>query len=258
MKHLVPPGSSSLGLSTDRILLAAADCVAAGRKKSLLHLDIGSGHGDLITLLRRKGLVAHSAACDYTPTLMALPDVIVSVANLNTEALPFADASFDLITCTEVIEHLEHYRETLREMYRVLKPDGQLVLTTPNILNLKSRIRFLMFGFHNLFGPLHTLESNLHLTGGHINPVSSFYLSHSLIDAGFTGLRLSIDKRQSSSTVWLLLLYVPIKLFSKLIVRKEKLRYKTMDAHNEPYVTQINSIDVLLGRTIVVGCSKPG
>jgi SAM-dependent methyltransferase len=246
-----------MALSTDRILLAAAKAVAASGTKSLQHLDIGSGHGDLITLLRSKGLVAHSAACDYTPTLMALPDVDVTVANLNTEPLPFADASFDLVTCTEVVEHLEHYRETLREMYRVLKPAGRLVLTTPNILNLKSRIRFLIFGFYNLFGPLHTLESNLHDTGGHINPVSSFYLSHSLIDAGFTDLKLTIDKRQSSSTFWLVLLYVPIKLFSMLIVRKEKRRYKTMDAHNEPYVAQMNSVDVLLGRTIVIGCSKP-
>ena len=247
-----------MALSTDRILSAAADIVAVSGKKSLLHLDIGSGHGDLIKLLRSKELVTHSAACDYTSTLMALPDVAVTVANLNTEGLPFADASFDLVTCTEVIEHLEHYRETLREMYRVLKPTGQLVVTTPNILNLKSRIRFLVFGFYNLFGPLHTMESNLHSTGGHINPVSSFYLSHSLIDAGFVDLKLTIDKRQSSSTFWMMLLYLPIKLFSRLIVREEKRRYKTMDAHNERYVQQINSVNVLLGRTIVVGCSKPG
>lgn len=247
-----------MALSTDRILLAAADAVSCAGKKSLRHLDIGSGHGDLITLLRSKGLVTHSAACDYTASLMMLPDVQVTVANLNTERLPFADASFDLVTCTEVIEHLEHYRQTLREMYRVLAPAGKLVITTPNILNLKSRIRFLMFGFYNLFGPLHTLESNLHLTGGHINPVSSFYLSHSLIDAGFADLKLTIDKHQNSSKIWLVLLYLPIKLFSRLIVRKEKRRYKTIDTHNEPYVQQMNSVDVLLGRTIVVGCSKPG
>lgn len=243
-------------MSTDRILRAAADAVAVTGPKSLQHLDIGSGHGDLITLLRAKTLVSHSVACDYTSALMALPDVEVKVANLNTEPLPFADASFDLVTCTEVVEHLEHYRETLREIYRVLKPAGRLVVTTPNILNLKSRIRFLIFGFYNLFGPLHTLESELHATGGHINPVSSFYLKHSLLDAGFSQIKLSIDKRQNSSMFWLVLLYLPIKLFSMLIVRQEKRRYKTIDEHNEAYVQEMNSVDVLLGRTIVVACAK--
>lgn len=245
-----------MALSTDRILIAASNALAG--TKSVQHLDIGSGHGDLIKLLRAQGLVAHSLACDYTNELMALSDVDVKVANLNTEPLPFADASFDLVTCTEVIEHLEHYRETLREMHRVLQPGGRLVITTPNILNLKSRIRFLIFGFYNLFGPLHTLESRLHSSGGHINPVSSFYLTHSLIDAGFSDLKLTIDKRQNSSTFWLILLYLPIKLLSLAIVRKEKRRYKTIDAHNEPYVQQMNTLDVLLGRTIVVGCVKPG
>jgi SAM-dependent methyltransferase len=247
-------------LSTSHILLAAAEMAKSLHPQAAAsqHLDIGSGHGELIALLREKGLVKHSSACDYTKGLMKLDDVEVAVANLNEAGLPFSDAHFDLVTCTEVIEHLEHYRETLREMYRVLQPSGRLVITTPNILNLKSRIRFLIFGFYNLFGPLHIRESELHLTGGHINPVSSFYLAHSLLDAGFQDIRLSIDKRQSTSMFWLALLYLPIKLFSALTLRKEKARYKTIDAHNEPFVRQVNSIDVLLGRTIVVGCSKPG
>jgi len=246
-------------LSTSKILTAAADMVKALRPQASCadrHLDIGAGHGELISLLRERGLVQHSSACDYTQNLMQLKDVAVSVANLNEQSLPFGTADFDLVTCTEVIEHLEHYRETLREMYRVLRPGGRLVISTPNILNLKSRIRFLVFGFYNLFGPLHLKESALHSTGGHINPVSSFYLIHSLRDAGFDDIRLSIDKRQGTSVFWLIFLYFPIRLFSTLSMRKEKSRYKTIDRHNEAFVRQMNSLDVLLGRTIVVGCIK--
>lgn len=220
------------------------------------HLDIGSGHGDLIKLMRSQFDV-RSSACDYTDSLMQLSDVNVKVANLNTQGLPFQDKHFDLVTCTEVIEHLEHYRYTLREMYRVLKPGGTLVLTTPNILNLKSRIRFLVFGFYNLFGPLHFRESNLYSTGGHINPVSLFFLSHSLIDAGFHEIETSIDKKQGTSKAWLLPLYFPIIFFSKLTQYKEKRKYQTIDSLNEPFVLRMNSLDILLGRTIVVGCKKP-
>ena len=220
------------------------------------HLDIGSGHGDLIQLLRGRFDI-HSSACDYTDSLMRLEDVDVKVVDLSNEGLPFQDASFDLVTCTEVIEHLEHYRRILREIYRVLKPGGTLVLSTPNILNLKSRIRFLIFGFYNLFGPLHVRNSQLHSTGGHINPVSFFYLAHSLMDAGFQNIEVSIDKKQGTSTAWLLLLLLPIKIFSRLALNKEKNRYKTVDEHNEDFVLEINSLDILLGRTIIAGCKKP-
>ena len=241
--------------------MAAASMVKNLRPESMKfqkHLDIGSGHGELISLLREEGLVEHSSACDYTKDLMELKDVKVMMANLNEDCLPYGDSTFDLVSCTEVIEHLEHYRKTIREMYRVLKPCGTVVITTPNILNLKSRIRYLVFGFYNLFGPLHIRESSLHSAGGHINPVSSFYLAHSLLDAGFTDIKLAIDKPQSTSKFWLLFLYLPIKLFSFLTIRKEKSRYKTIDQHNERYVRQMNTVDVLLGRTIVVGCRKAG
>lgn len=222
----------------------------------LSHLDIGSGHGDLIELMRSQFNVS-SSACDYTDSLMKLSDVKVTVANLNYEGLPYADQSFDLVTCTEVIEHLEHYRYTLREIYRILKPNGILILTTPNILNLKSRIRFLIFGFYNLFGPLHFKDSSQHTTDGHINPVSLFFLTHALADSGFREIDVAIDKVQGTSRAWLPLLYLPIKLFSLKIMATEKNKFKSIDGFNTPFVKQINSLDILLGRTIIVGCRKP-
>ena len=48
------------------------------------------------------------------------------------ENLPFAAASFDLMTAFEVIEHLEHWRELLDEAKRVLKPAGVFLVSTPN------------------------------------------------------------------------------------------------------------------------------
>lgn len=230
----------------------------AGRFKLpsvIKHLDIGPGHGDLIEILRSKYNLT-SDACDYTDTLMRLNDVQVDVVDLNTEKLPYQDATYDLVTCTEVLEHLEHYRETIREVYRTLKEGGVFVLTTPNILNLKSRVRFMVTGFYNLFGPLHFNESALHTTGGHINPIGLYFLVHSLKDAGFRDVEVAVDKKQGTSKFWALFLYLPIKLLFPFSKRLEVKKYKTVDAHNEKYFDMVNRLDVLLGRTLIIGCKK--
>jgi SAM-dependent methyltransferase len=45
--------------------------------------------------------------------------------------LPFGDASIDKIICSEVLEHIENYQDVLREINRVLKPNGMLVVSVP-------------------------------------------------------------------------------------------------------------------------------
>jgi len=240
-------------VSTETIYTAALDLIASYHAKQPFktHLDVGAGKGRLIGLVKERFGV-ESSACDYTDTLMKLPGQKVEVANLNHEGLPYPDNTFDLVTATEVIEHLEHYRETLREFHRVLKPGGVCILSTPNILNIKSRLRFLTFGFWNLFGPLPVRNSDLYTTGGHINPVSSFYIGHSLMDAGFDDVQYRVDKYQRSAIPALILCYLPIQFFGWLARSKEANKYKTLDQYNAPMVDAMNTVPVLLGRTIIV------
>lgn len=245
-------------MATERIYqtvveLAAAHAAAAPLKR---HLDVGAGAGQLIELFRQR-FQTESFACDYTDKLMKLPGQKVDIANLNSEKLPYPGASFDLVTATEVVEHLENHRDVLRELHRVLKPGGLCILTTPNILNLNSRLRFLWFGYWNLFGPLPVKHGSLYSTGGHINPISYFYLAHSLMDAGFTDVKLRVDKFQRSAVPKLLFWFVPIKIFGALAWRKEVRKYHTIDEANAPLVRATNSIPMLLGRTIVVAVAKP-
>jgi len=219
------------------------------------YLDVGAGNGELIDRVLREFPVT-VRACDYRDDLMTVGDLRVDVADLNTEPLPYEDASFDLVTCTEVIEHLEHFRSALREMARVLRPGGFLVITTPNVLNLRSRLRYLFFGFFNMFGPLRLGDDRHHSTHGHINPVSYFYLAHALHTAGFTDITVSVDKFQRRSLFSLALLWLPISVISAFCLSKERRKYQTLDPENEVFVREMNTVDLLLGRTLVVGCRR--
>ncbi|MEZ5385668.1 MAG: class I SAM-dependent methyltransferase [Prosthecobacter sp.] len=244
-------------MSIDRIHEKVLELLLAesGWESWTRYLDIGSGRGTLITRVKSK-LNVEASACDYTDTLMQVPGQKVDIANLNHEPLPYADATFDVVTATEVIEHLEDFRRVVREIHRVLKPGGVCILSTPNILNLNSRLRFLTFGFWNLFGPLPVKHSALYSTGGHINPVSWFYVAHALLDAGFPDVTPHIDRRQRSAMPKLALLYPFIKLFGWLAMRRERLRFKTLDEANEPLVAAMGSVDMLLGRTIITKSVK--
>ena len=247
------------GLSTPKIVRATIAKIRelAPQLNGADYLDIGSGNGELIDAVARTFPVK-PRACDYRADLMAMEGVTVDVANLNTEGLPYPDGSFDLVTCTEVIEHLEHYRATLREVSRILRPGGVFVVSTPNVLNLRSRLRYLFFGFFNMFGPLRLGDDRYHSTHGHINPVSYFYLAHSLSVAGFSDISVSVDKLQRGSWFALALLWLPIRISEAICIRREKRPHlRTINAENEPFVRDMNSLDLLLGRTIVVGCRKP-
>ncbi len=56
------------------------------------------------------------------------------ICDLSKE-LPFTDASFDLIHCCWVTEHLENPRKSFCEFVRILKPGGYLIVLTPNIFH---------------------------------------------------------------------------------------------------------------------------
>ncbi len=58
-------------------------------------------------------------------------DSLGAMIHGNTFQLPFADASFDKVICSEVMEHVHDYRGAARELARVTRPEGMVAVTIP-------------------------------------------------------------------------------------------------------------------------------
>jgi SAM-dependent methyltransferase len=83
-----------------------------------------------------KRLFSH---CLYKAIDLAVGEDKWNYANLDyigpLHDMPIGSAQFDAVLCTQVLEHLEWPRESVKEMYRVLKPGGRLYLTVPMAQN---------------------------------------------------------------------------------------------------------------------------
>lgn len=101
--------------------------------------------------------------------------------NIENDPFPYEDASFDIVMLCEIIEHLlMNPAQVLREIRRVLKPGGQMILTTPNVNRLENVARMLSGG--NIYDPY----SGYGPYGRHNREYNKHELSMLLTYLGFT------------------------------------------------------------------------
>jgi SAM-dependent methyltransferase len=108
-------------------------------------LDAGCGDGRYLAALADE-LPARRAGCDISERILETARETVrreggaaELVRANLEALPFPDEAFDLVLSVQVIEHVLDASRTIRELARVLRPGGRLILSTDSSRNLVSR-----------------------------------------------------------------------------------------------------------------------
>jgi ubiquinone/menaquinone biosynthesis C-methylase UbiE len=96
-------------------------------------LDAGCGTGGLMRRLQPRHPEWSWTGVDAEPLACALARERsgANVVEARLEQLPFADAEFDAVVCSDVLYHLDDDRVGLRELFRVLKPGGIAVLNVP-------------------------------------------------------------------------------------------------------------------------------
>jgi O-antigen biosynthesis protein len=110
---------------------------AAGAVASLEVLDAGCGEGYGTRLLADLGGARMCVGIDVDERTVAAAQEAYGREGLDFRGgdvtqLPFADASFDIVTCFETIEHVAAQQDAVAELARVLRPDGALLISSPN------------------------------------------------------------------------------------------------------------------------------
>ena len=225
-------------------------------------VDIGAGEGFFSQLLgeqvrTRLGLQPSDviSASDIFPEYFRYPAIMCEKI-ASDGRLPYADASIDIACSLEVVEHVEDQFAFARELHRILKPGGLAIISTPNVLNMNSRWRYLHSGFTVLFDPLLLSSADPVHTSGHIDPVSYYYLAYQLRRAGFASTSVEYDRFKTSAR-FLVVLCAPVIWVGNLLFRRRlNGRKKDVATENASILRDLWSLRMLTSRSVIAIARK--
>jgi SAM-dependent methyltransferase len=126
----------------------------AARLKARRVMDLGCGAGDSVDLFRTVVPEVSWVGVDIddSPEVAGRTRADAEFVTFDGRGLPFDDAGFELVYCKQVLEHVEHPRELLAEVARVLQPGGHLAGSTSQLEAFQSRstLNWTPYGFTRL------------------------------------------------------------------------------------------------------------
>lgn len=106
-------------------------------------LDIGCGHGQVLLYCRGKGAKTIGIDLSMTALQRAVHNMGNCLIQADGESLPLESSSLDVVLSFEAVEHFGNQRIGFREISRVLKKDGLLIVSTPNYFNCAGLLKIL-------------------------------------------------------------------------------------------------------------------
>lgn len=215
-------------------------------------LDAGCGSGRHLRALAKmpdlKIVGIDRSAKDVAAALAGLknmPDALsydyrVETADIN--ALPFDDAAFDCVICSEVLEHIPQHEKALSELVRVLKPQGHLVVSVPRYFS--ERICWLISqAYHNE-------------EGGHIRIYKKRHLRKMLDRQGITCWKINY-KHALHAPYWWLKCLVGLKNEKNVMIQLYK-KFLEWDIMSKPKGVRFleEMLNPLIGKSIVFYLKK--
>jgi SAM-dependent methyltransferase len=224
--------------------------------------DVGAGRGAFSHLLatelrERHGLDPRGRVlpCDAQPSSFEFEGLDCQA--LEHGRLPFADGQVDAAIAIEVIEHVEDPFAFVRELARITRPGGRVIVTTPNVLSVNSRLRTLCCGFAELFDPLPLATGDARLMSGHIHPISPYYLALAALRAGLLQPQLLSDRTKRSSAVWAILLGPVFLAGPAWLDARLARKHPQILRENRELLAALRSWRLLTGRTAILCAQKP-
>jgi 2-polyprenyl-3-methyl-5-hydroxy-6-metoxy-1,4-benzoquinol methylase len=212
-------------------------------------VDIPCGNGAFIQRLKDHGYKSIKAM-DIRNSLEIEHDDF-SVGDMTIE-LPILNNFCDLFVCIDGIEHISRQFDFVKDVYRVLKDNGEFILSTPNISSIKSRLKWFLTGHHHKYNV--PLDEKNPSPSHHIGLISFPEMRYLLHTNGYKINKIKTNRIKPVS--WFFLLFIPLIFFSTLwVYAKKGKKYNRVELYKEIFKTMISK-DILLGETLIVKAIK--